>query len=659
MKPVAAPAPDGVAQFSKLPYRRFPIGGRATTRDGEVLRAFRITPFCKPADGEPLIKTVSGLPNAGHFCSHRRSWNWVDAGVSFRQNPRMRIRHDQLTRTLARLALLFLAISGLPSIIVGQSATNAASTLPGSPSALPLPSANGLRPPAPRRPSIILIVTDGLGYGDLGCYGQTKIKTPNIDQMAAEGVRFTDFYAGSSVDAPSRAALMTGLHTGHAWIRGNNGAGLHSTDLTVAELLRKSGYHTGLVGEWALGNPGTGGVPQRKGFDEFVGYLDQVHAQDYYASYLWRYDPRNQFDDKEIFPENQGGKHGIYMPDLFTRAATNFVVQSAPSGLNRHQSFFLYLAYNVPRANNELAQRTGNGMQVPSDTPYSAEPWPQAEKDRAAMITRLDGDIGKLLASLKRSKIDEDAIILFTSANGPAKEGGVNPTFLASQGPLRGLKGDLYEGGIRVPMIVRWPAKVKPGQVSDLVWTFWDFLPTAAEIAEAEPPPKIDGISMLPALSGRPQTNQHDFLYWELHENGFQQAVRMGDWKAVRTAPGKPLELYNLKRDIGEKSDVASQNAAVVARIEDYLKSARTDVESPAASAPSEAAFTTNNVPAAVATASTPDNPAAQGQGAKKAPLLIFAAVIVFGGLAWMLVRNPGTKTAGPDKGSGEGGASP
>ena len=573
--------------------------------------------------------------------------NWMDAGMRFRQTPLMRIRYDQLTRTLARAVLLCLAIAGLPSFAEGQSATNAASTFPaGSPGTPPLP---GIRPPAPRRPSIVLIVTDGLGYGDLGCYGQTKIKTPNIDQMAAEGVRFTDFYAGSTVDAPSRAALMTGLNTGHAWIRGNKDPGLRPGDLTVSELLRRAGYHTGLVGEWGLANPNTSGVPQKKGFDEFVGYLDQIHAQDYYTAFLWRYDPRAQFDDKEIFPENQGGHHGIYMPDLFTRAATNFIVQSTPSDLNRHQSFFLYLACNIPRANNEQAQRTGNGMQVPSDTPYSGEPWSQAEKDKAALITRLDADIGKLLATLKRCKIDEDTVIFFTSANGPAKEGGVNPAFLGSAGPLRGLKGDLYEGAIRVPMIVRWPAKVKPGQVSDFVWAFWDFLPTAAAIAEADVPQEIDGISVLPSLVGQPQTNRHDFLYWESHENGFQQAVRMGDWKAVRTAPDKSLELYNLKNDIGEKTDVAGQNPAVVATIEDYLKNARTEVYSRQIPGQSGATATASNPSSSGATALAPENTPAKPADKNRAPrLLIGAAVILFGILAWLLKRGPGNNPATP-----------
>jgi arylsulfatase A-like enzyme len=568
----------------------------------------------------------------------------VDAWVSFRQNPSMRIQYDQLTRTLGRAALLCMAIAGLPSYVEGQPSTNTGSLTPSSPSAPPLLPSTGVRPPAPRRPNIILIVADDLGYGDLGCYGQTKIKTPNIDQMAAEGVRFTDFYAGSTVCAPSRCALMTGLHTGHTWIRGNNEEALRPGDLTVAELLKGAGYHTGLIGKWGLGNPNTTGLPQRKGFDEFVGYLDQTHAHDYYTTYLWRYDPRTPYDGREIFPENQGGRHGIYMPDLFTRAATNFVIQSAPSDLNRHQSFFLYLAYTLPHANNEEGQRTGNGMQVPSDAPYSAEPWPEPEKNKAAMITRLDADIGKLMATLKRCKIDEDTIVLFTSDNGPHKEGGVNPTFLGSAGPLRGIKRDLYEGGIRVPMIVRWPAKIKPGQVSDLVWAFWDFLPTAAEIAEAVAPPLLDGISVLPTLLGQLQTHPHDTLYWEFHENGFQQAVRMGDWKAVRTAPDKPLELYNLKADVGEKTDVASQNPAVVARIEGYLKTARTESYSPAIPVRAAESVTAPATATSNTTAPARENRPASMAETTRALFLIVAAVILFGGLAWLLKRGPGRK---------------
>jgi arylsulfatase A-like enzyme len=279
------------------------------------------------------------------------------------------------------------------------------------------------------------------------------------------------------------------------------------------------------------------------------------------------------------FPENQGGKMGLYMDDLFTKSALNFVRIRKPEPLNNYQPFFLYLAYTIPHANNEAGQRTGNGMEVPSDAPYSGEPWPQTEKNKAAMITRMDADIGRLMDKLKDLKIDDNTAVFFSSDNGPHKEGGADPGFFQSSGPLRGLKRDLYEGGIRVPLIVRWPAKIKRGMVSDRVGAFWDFLPTAAEMAQAKVPESLDGLSLLPAFLGKPNTNHHEFLYWEFHERGFQQAVRMGDWKAVRPQAGKPLELYNLKTDLGEKENVAEQNPEVVAKLEAYLKTARTDSE--------------------------------------------------------------------------------
>jgi arylsulfatase A-like enzyme len=434
---------------------------------------------------------------------------------------------------------------------------------------------------AARKPSILFILADDLGYGDLGCYGQTKIKTPNLDRLAAEGMRFTDFYAGSTVCAPSRCTLMTGLHTGHALIRGNALVALRPQDLTVAELLKQAGYHTGLIGKWGLGNQNTTGVPQKKGFDDFLGYLDQVHAHDYYTDHLWRYAPPTRanpgYDGQVGFPENEAGKMGLYMDDLFTTAALNFLRIHKPEPLNKYQPFFLYLAYTIPHANDERGQRTGNGMEVPSDAPYSDEPWPAPEKNKAAMITRLDTYVGQLLDKLKELKIDDSTIIFFTSDNGPHKEGGVDPKFFQSSGPLRGIKRDLYEGGIRVPLIVRWPGKIKPGTKCDRVSAFWDFLPTAAEIAQTNVTQQLDGLSLLPALLGKPQTNHHDFLYWEFHERGFQQAVRMGDWKAVRLQVGAPLELYNLSTDLGEKQNVAAQNPEVVAKIEDYLRTARTE----------------------------------------------------------------------------------
>lgn len=434
-------------------------------------------------------------------------------------------------------------------------------------------------PPAARKPNIILIVADDLGYGDLGCYGQAKIKTPNLDQVAAEGVRFTSFYAGSTVCAPSRCALMTGLHTGHARIRGNAKMPLREEDVTVAEVLKEAGYRTGLIGKWGLGNEGTSGVPQKKGFDEFVGYLDQTHAHDYYTDRLWRYDSRTGFDGAMTFPENQSGRKDLYTHDLFTTAALNFVRVNRPDPVNRYRPFFLFLSYTIPHANNEETRRSGNGMQVPSDAPYSQEPWPQPEKNKAAMITRLDSDVGQLLAELKKQKIDDNTVIFFTSDNGPHKEGGGDPKFFKSSGPFRGMKRDLYEGGIRVPMVVRWPDQIRPGRTSDQAWAMWDFLPTTAAMAGVKPPPNLDGISMLPALLGKAQTNQHDLLYWEFHERGFQQAARSGDWKIVAPEPGKPMELYNLKSDPGETNNVAEANPLLVAQLAEKLKQARSDSE--------------------------------------------------------------------------------
>jgi arylsulfatase A-like enzyme len=435
-------------------------------------------------------------------------------------------------------------------------------------------------PPASQRPNIVFILADDLGYGDLGCYEQTKIKTPNIDKLASQGIRFTACYAGSTVCAPSRCALMTGLHTGHNRIRGNAaGMALAAGDVTVAEILKRAGYHTALVGKWGLGDVGSTGVPGKKGFDEFIGYLNQTHAHDYYTDHLWRYDFKSGVDGRHELPENREGKKGLYTPDLFTIAATNFIGANKPDQVNNYQPFFLYLSYIIPHANNEEGQRSGNGMQAPTDAPYTGEPWPQVEKNKAAMITRMDRDIGRLMELLQQFQIDKNTIVFFTSDNGPHKEGGADPKFFQSAGKLRGIKRDLYEGGIRVPMIVRWPGKIKPGQVSGQIWAFWDFLPTAAEIAGVKPPENIDGISMFPTLLGASQTNQHTFLYWEFHERGFQQAARMGDWKAVRPQADEKLELYNLKADVSETENVAEKNPEIVAKMDAYLKTARTDSE--------------------------------------------------------------------------------
>ena len=423
------------------------------------------------------------------------------------------------------------------------------------------------------KPNIIVILADDLGYGDLGCYGQRKIKTPHLDKMAAEGMRFTQAYAGCTVCAPSRSSLMTGQHTGHTRIRGNARHPLAAEDLTVAELLKSAGYGTGLFGKWGLGEAGSSGSPIRQGFDEFFGYFNQRHAHNYYPSYLWRNEQRVPLRNTVSNEDAEGAGVAIqrldYSHDLLAREALDFVDR------HRDKPFFLYLALTIPHANNEAKAK---GMEVPSDAPYSGEPWPEPEKNKAAMITRMDADIGRLMAKLKELKLDERTIAFFSSDNGPHKEGGNDPMFFNSSGPLRGIKRDLTEGGIRVPMIVRWPGRIKPGAVSDRVWAFWDFLPTVAEIAGVKPPKNIDGRSMLPTLMGRWQ-RQPPFLYWEFHERGFNQAVRMGDWKGIRLAPGRPLELYDLKRDIGETNNLAAVRPGIVRRIESHLKTARTESE--------------------------------------------------------------------------------
>lgn len=402
-------------------------------------------------------------------------------------------------------------------------------------------------------PNIILFLADDLGYGDLGCYGQKYIKTPHLDQMAAEGMRFTDFYSGSTVCAPSRCTLMTGYHTGHSRVRGNSIVPLLPEDVTVAELLKAAGYATGIFGKWGLGEPGTTGVPNKKGFDEWFGYLNQVHAHDYYPDYLWRNE-----EIVQIPPDT-------YSHDLFTQEAIDFIKRK------QNEPFFLYVPYTIPHANNELGDE---GMQVPSDAPYSHESWPQQQKNYAAMITRLDEHIGQILALLAELGLEEDTIVLFSSDNGPHEEGGATAEFFDSNGPLHGIKRDLYDGGVRVPMIARWLGKIKPGLVNHQPFALWDFLPTATEIAGIKAPEDIDGISMLPAMLGKPSEN-HEILYWEFHERGFEQAIRMGRWKAVRHGINQPIELYDLETDIGEQCNVAVKYPEVVQRIKEILKTVR------------------------------------------------------------------------------------
>lgn len=423
-----------------------------------------------------------------------------------------------------------------------------------------------------RAPNIVLILGDDLGYGDLGCYGQTRIRTPHIDRLAAEGVRFTHVYAGSTVCAPSRCALMTGLHTGHCRVRGNALVPLEPEDVTIAEVLQEVGYRTGLVGKWGLGEPGTPGIPNRQGFDVFYSYLNQQHAHNYYPDYLWANQRRVAIEGNTIGPiDGVSEETGQYAPDLMVREAERFLEE------NRDRPFFLEFATTLPHANNERGRAEGNGMEIPSDAPYSDAPWPQPQRNHAAMITRLDGDVGRLMAKLKDLGIDDRTIVLFTSDNGPHKEGGADPAFFDSAGPLRGYKRAMYEGGIRVPMIVRWPGHVPAGIVSEQVWAFWDVPPTLAELAGTSMPGPIDGISVASALLDPDRPIEHPPLYWEFHEGGFHQAARIGPWKGVRPGPGQSLELYDLTRDPGETNDLAAQNSEVVAQIAAFLDGARTD----------------------------------------------------------------------------------
>lgn len=412
-----------------------------------------------------------------------------------------------------------------------------------------------------QRPNIIFILADDLGYGDLGCYGQKHIKTPNIDRIAAEGIRFTQHYAGSTVCAPSRCVLMTGLHTGHTAVRGNREIKpegqypIAAETITVAKVLKRAGYITAVVGKWGLGGPGSSGVPNKQGFDHWFGYLCQRKAHSYYPEYLWKN------GKKIILEKNKAGKKGTYSHDLFTAEAMDFIRQ------NRNRRFFLYLPYTIPHTRYE----------IPSTEPYSDRPWAKKEKVHAAMITRMDRDIGRTMNLLKKLNIDEKTIVFFSSDNGAAQrwEGRFD-----SSGLLRGRKRDMYEGGIRTPLVVKWPGKIKPAAESDHISAFWDFLPTCAELAGVSAPENIDGISMVPTLLGRDdRQKRHKFLYWEFFhwKKGFYLAVRMGDFKVVRLSPTGPLELYNLKTDIAEKNNIAAEHPEIIAEIEAYLKTARTD----------------------------------------------------------------------------------
>lgn len=425
-------------------------------------------------------------------------------------------------------------------------------------------------------PNILLIVADDLGYGDLGSYGQTEIQTPHLDRLANEGLRFTNFYAGSTVCAPSRAALMTGLHTGHTPIRGNSRQALPGASVTMAEVLREAGYRTGLIGKWGLGELGSEGEPNRQGFDYFFGYLNQRHAHNYYPEFLIRNQERYPLDNIVPEPKDADGS-GVattrldYSHDLFTDEALLFLDESG------EKPFFLALTYTIPHANNEAGDL---GMEVPDLGIYADKLWPSAAKGHAAMISRMDSDIGRVMARLAEKGIADDTLVLFTSDNGPHREGGNDPESNNSNGPLRGIKRDLYEGGIRVPLIVRWPKHAPPSTVTDRVGAFWDLLPTFAEIAEVDVPGGLDGQSLLTTFTGEYLTPVDRTLYWEFHEGqASKQAVRMGQWKGIRLTPSAKLEVYDLANDPGETLNLADAFPDVTARMSEYLATARIENE--------------------------------------------------------------------------------
>ena len=437
---------------------------------------------------------------------------------------------------------------------------------------------------ATARPNLIWVMADDLGYAELGCYGQKVITTPNLDRMAQEGMRFTHFYAGATVCAPSRSVLMTGLHHGHTRVRGNAGQtnpaaqALQKGDITVASVLQKSGYATSLIGKWGLGNVGSAasGLPLQQGFDYFYGYLSQHHAHNHYPDYLWRNEAKQKLPNVIVPAGEDGAGYATqalqYADDLFADDALKFVSD------HKSKPFFLYWSMVVPHANNERGRLLGDGAEVPEYGPYADKVWPNPDKGQAAMITRMDGYVGRLLARLKELELDEKTLVIFTSDNGPHDESKHDLTRFSPAGPYSGIKRSLTDGGIRIPLIARWPGKIKPGSVSDHVGSFADWMATAAELTESKLPATTDGISFAPTLLGKEQP-KHEFLYWEFHEGGFKQAaLYQGRWKGIRQgAPDAPIRLYDQQNDAAETKDVAAERPDIAEKISAYLKSARTE----------------------------------------------------------------------------------
>lgn len=436
--------------------------------------------------------------------------------------------------------------------------------------------------PSDERPNIIYIMVDDLGYGDLGCYGQDVIQTPAIDQLAAEGMRFTDHYAGHTVCRPSRLVLWTGKHVGSTGLTGNRSFSLTGKEPTVAKLLQSAGYATGGVGKWALGHVETPenienpGHPNRNGFDSWFGYMNQSNAHNYYPPFLWRNSqqislPGNVLMEHPLARGRVSKERVTYSHDEMTDAALEFISQSA------EQDFLLHIHWTIPHANNEGGRVLKDGMEVPDYATYADRDWPNPEKGFAAMITRMDRDVRRIVELLQKLNIDQKTLLIFTSDNGPHNEGNHQHEYFNSNGPLKGYKRSMHEGGIRVPMIARWPSKIAPGSTSNLPSAFWDFLPTACEAANVDLPNPIDGISYLPTLLGKSAEQvKHEYLYWASQEGETSIGVRFGDWKLVRYRKDKSGQadwrLYDLANDLGEQHDVSTEHPSVVAKIINLLE---------------------------------------------------------------------------------------
>ncbi|MEJ7593792.1 MAG: arylsulfatase [Planctomycetaceae bacterium] len=435
-------------------------------------------------------------------------------------------------------------------------------------------------------PNLVFILADDLGYGELGCYGQKVIQTPRLDLMAKQGLRFTHFFAGATVCAPSRSVLMTGLHHGHTRVRGNAGRtnpaaqALEDGDVTVAKVLQQSGYRTALFGKWGLGDAGApeSGLPRKHGFDEFFGYLSQHHAHNHFPDFLWRNEAKVALLNQVTPVGDDGGGYAPeavqFADDLFAEEALRFVAE------NKSRPFFLYWSMVVPHANNER-ESPEERCRGSDFGPYAVTDWPEADKGHASMITRLDGYVGRLLDKLQELGIAENTLVVFTSDNGPHNESHHDLKRFNPSGPYSGIKRSLTDGGIRVPAIAWWPKHIAAGTESPHVAYFGDWMATAADLAQATPPAGIDSISFVPVLTGHPdQQPEHEFLYWEFHEGGFRQAaLYRGRWKGIRTgSPDAPVQLFDTDTDVAEANNVAELHPEIAATIGTWLQSARTEI---------------------------------------------------------------------------------